>query len=227
MYPEDHGVTFVQHVAILQNDMQLSYAMKRVLVWQMCPPLVVGAQSATTAVRIATATGISPDEYLHCTAHLVAGLQLDADDLEGIKTWLAEVDKESRPTTPLFQYYVDPPMKWAEGENKVRLFRKFSCAGLVLECYRSVGIDLLVQDSLRLPEIDLATVVSIYGPDMTAEAVRRRIGIPGNGPWRVVLAGYVIHALNRPDDVVRRSPHCPSSSEERYFPLPPVVPSTE
>ena len=211
MYLADSGTSFVQHVAILRDDAELRYAMQGVRVCHMGPPLVAGAQSA----------GVAQPEECTCAAHLIGDVELDAEEIEGVKTWLVEVDKEIRPTNKLRQYIVDPPMKWVEAENKTRLYRRFSCAGFVLECYRSVDIDLIrVADAERLPEVDLETVARAYGDSVRRETLRSRLGIPGDGPWRIVLAGYIMHALNRTDHLIRQIPHVPSSIGERDFYAP-------
>jgi hypothetical protein len=46
--------------------------------------------------------------------------------------------------------------------------------------------------------------------------LREHLGIPGDGPWPVVLAGYVLHALNRTKEDVRRRPYSPSRNDATF-----------
>ena len=211
-YPADTGTLFVQHVALLRADAEIRYATPDVQVWHMGPPLVAGPLSSIAARR-----------EVSCTIHLAGTVELDAQDIEGIETWLAEADKENRPTGAfgdLQQYIVHPPVHWVRAENGIRLYRKFSCAGFVMECYRSVDINLIDDSNVEsLPEIDLETVAHAYGDTVRREKIRERFGIPDTGPWRIVLAGYIMHALDRPDAAIRNSPHMPKSVAEKDFPL--------
>jgi hypothetical protein len=212
MYLADAGTSFVQHVAILCRDSELRYAMPNVRVWHIGPPLVAGERSSKTVT----------DEAKCCTAHLVGAVELKPEDLEAIETWLADVDKEDRPTGKFVtrQYIVHPPMQWVLAENKSRLYRRFSCAGFVLDCYRFIGIDLIRDvDADRLPEVDFETIARVYGEEVRRDRIRAFLGIPGPGPWRIVLAGYVMHALNRDDNVIRGAHHLPGSVAEREFPV--------
>src|SRR5262245_46468813 len=112
-YLTDTGTAFVQHVAILREDTQLSYALSNALVWHMGPPLVAGQISANAA-----------QEEPVCTVHLAGFLQLDVQDIDGIETWLADVDKENRPVDVFLQYVVHPPVDWVRAENGTRLYRR-------------------------------------------------------------------------------------------------------
>jgi hypothetical protein len=201
--------SFVKHIAILKNDGDLRYAERDVLVYHMGPPLVAGDFSATDAGESSST----------CTVHLLGEVDLDEDDLEGIETWLAEVEKEERPHSLEKQYVVNPPMVWEKAENEARLYRRFSCVGFVLECYRFVRINL-IDDAIseNLPEIDLDTLAQVYGPIVQTERRRDKMGITGNGPWRIALAGYIIHAMDRDSLEIRKTPHKPTSSAETNFP---------
>jgi hypothetical protein len=47
--------------------------------------------------------------------------------------------------------------------------------------------------------------------------VRETYGIPGDGPWPVVLAGYVMNALDRTGEEIRGTPHTAAAGDE-FFP---------
>ena len=207
---------FVKHAALLKADTALLFGADNVLVWHIGPPLVAGTRTTAAAVEHSRRT----------TIHLVGFLDLDADDIEGIETWLADVDNEERPpvTSPidmLAQYRVSPAIYWVPAENDTALYRQFSCVGFVMDCYRFIGINL-IDDSCaeNLPEVTLDIVVAAYGPRARRVDYREKFGIPGPGPWRIVLAGYLFHSLNRDMNVIRHTAHVPNSIAERDFQTP-------
>jgi len=154
---------------------------------------------------------------------LIGAVDLDRFDIEGIVTWLADVEKENRPSGIrgfIQQYTIDPPVCWHTAEDGTRLYRRFNCVGFVLDCYRSIDINLVDDTSKdNLPEVSLETIESAYGRSVTTETIRGRMGISGEGPWRIVLAGYVFHSLSRANSEIRDSPHIPKSDGERDFPI--------
>jgi hypothetical protein len=95
---------------------------------------------------------------------------------------------------------------------------RFSCAGFVFEAYKKARIKLL--DSKDLPVVDIAVIRLAYPGQVrlmedgkiSAEA----LGLQGSGPWPVLLCGYLFHALNRGDDVIRHEPYTPCIAD-RYF----------
>jgi hypothetical protein len=211
---------FVKHVAMLPDATSLLFGADNVLVCHIGPPLVAGARTSAAAA----------DKCRKTTVHIVGYVDLDADDLEGIKTWLSEVDKEDRPLgmspTDLFaQYRADPPIYWVLSEKGTPLYRRFSCAGFVMDGYRYIGINL-IDDSRpeNLPEVTLAEVVNAYGAVATKESRRDKIGIPGAGPWRIVLAGYIFHSLQRDEAVIRQTPYIPSGIADKDFNTPDLPP---
>ena len=48
--------------------------------------------------------------------------------------------------------------------------------------------------------------------------------IPGDGPWPVVLAGYVLNSLNRDEDEIRSAPYNATAGDEFF---PPRTPGDE
>jgi hypothetical protein len=208
--------TFVRHVAMANSSTDVRHN-AAIPVWHMGPPLVAGEVSSA-AVGITGAT---------CAAHLAGTVSLDAQDIEGIETWLAEVDKEDRPSGRrhlLKQYIAHPPMGWRTAENASRLYRVFSCVGFVLECYKSINIHIIDGScSESLPEIDLETLKEAYGHHVGEDKYRTELGLDGNGPWRVLLPGYLFHSLERSSEVIRAQPHVPKSVLEKEYPLTAVV----
>lgn len=95
---------------------------------------------------------------------------------------------------------------------------RFSCAGFVLEAYKKARIGLL--DSGNLPMVDIGVIRLAYPQQVrlmeNGRISRPALGLEGNGPWPVLLCGYLFHALNRDADAIRREPHAPTI-EDRYF----------
>jgi len=139
--------------------------------------------------------------------------------------WLAEVDKEQRPlgNLTLWQQYtvsLDPTHEWHRDEQGRPLYRRFSCASFVLKVYEEgLGRPLIsISDPIQLPEVELNTVAHAYGDMVQREPMRRRINLEGAPPWRIVLAGYVLHALNRLDTEIRTRSHSVTGVKEAEFP---------
>lgn len=203
MYSEPTDGEFVRHVAILADDSELEFG-QPAAVWHMGPPLEGGARLKSV--------------------HLVGSMPLDLDDVEGIHDWLEDVLKDP-PPNPFKRYVVRPHCDWHIAPESGRaLYRRFSCAGFVLECYRSIGIDLVNTDERDLPDVDFDMLVKAY-PEIEKERVLARrglsrddLGIGGNGPWRLVLAGYVFHALDKiTEEDPRSDPYTPETATEAYF----------
>ena len=82
--------------------------------------------------------------------------------------------------------------------------------------HHQVNIELLNIDEGVLPDVDKQTIISAY-PNVGRNSERlRRFGLEGDGPWRVVLAGYVLHALNRPTIQIRREPYQAQHGDEQF-----------
>ena len=161
-------------------------------------------------------------EYGHCIAwsHVAPPFrQVDSQEVHAVG-WLSSLSESERETVQLFivrhaeevsnirkekQYVIFP----SRTERSMDCpYCRFSCAGFVVEAYRKIDIVLL--DETMLPEQSFASLCSYYpslreyGPKMRAS-----LGLDGNGPWRVVLPGYVLNAFNRTDDEIRQKPFQP------------------
>ena len=115
------------------------------------------------------------------------------------------------------QYVIHPHVREPDAEVPCR---RFSCAGFVIEAYRDADLDLVVTEPARLPSADLDTLTNAYSDlagVLRSPARRSRFGLEGDGPWPVVLAGYVMNALNRTIEEIRDGPYTPASGDE-YFP---------
>lgn len=219
MYTDSDPEDFVRHVAILREDIDLQEPTE-VGVYHMGPPLVAGEKSA--AERFAKPT---------CRADIASDVALDTEEREAIDDWLAQVEKQNRDgVKPFQQYVVHPHFKWVRSPETGRRIRcRFSCAGFVIECYRAADILLLDTDA-ELPEVDERTLRAAY-PDLArlenreppikdrfGFKNREDLGIAGNGPWRVILAGYLFHSLKRATaDNKRPEAYVPKSATEGCF----------
>lgn len=95
---------------------------------------------------------------------------------------------------------------------------RFSCAGFVLEAYKRARIELLDIDAI--PNVNMEIIMAAYPQARLIESgaiSAEALGLGGNGPWPVLLCGYLFHALNREPDVIRQDAYSPSI-EDRYFP---------
>jgi len=95
---------------------------------------------------------------------------------------------------------------------------RFSCAGFVLEAYKKARIRLL--DSRALPPIGMDDIRPCYPREVllmeSGKVDPEDLGLGGDGPWRVLLCGYLFHALNRDTVAVRGRPYVPNIAD-RYF----------
>ena len=88
MYSDAAAGNFVRHVAILREDTDLKYG-EKARVWHMGPPLVAGEATART-----------PRANPQCVVHVVGSTSLSLEEIEAIRDWLSEVDKEESPANP-------------------------------------------------------------------------------------------------------------------------------
>jgi hypothetical protein len=218
-YADTGPTDFVRHVAVLKEGQHIG-GPAEVEVYHMGPPIVAGEESAA-----------APRASRSCRADLLADIGLDAEEREAIRDWIAQVEKEDRTGVGVFQQYVVVPhMKWVRApETGRRMRRRFSCAGFVIECYRAADIGLVDTEG-GLPEVDEQLLLVAY-PDLARlESAdprakgrlgfkdREDLGLQGEGPWNVVLPGYLFHSLKRVTvDNPRPAPYIPGDSSESCF----------
>jgi len=95
---------------------------------------------------------------------------------------------------------------------------RFSCAGFVVEAYNKARIRLL--DLNGLPPVGMSIIAVAY-PQQTRLITNGRVsadafGLGGRGPWKVLLCGYLFHALNRDANMIRRESYTPTL-DNRHF----------
>lgn len=190
--------SFVTHVGLLDADNLSVKANDGVSAVHMRPPLEQGGT---------------------IKAHVAGHVPLTNDEIKGISAWIEEVADEYHTSgvNTIRQYIIDPPWKDETDPNTgVRRYRRYSCAGFVLDAHRRVDIELLKIDTETLPEVDQQKIASAYPGVARSSRLLTRCGLKGNGPYRIVLAGYVLHALNRPTNQIRRGPYQAQSGDEQF-----------
>jgi hypothetical protein len=164
----------------------------------------------------------------HIRADVVGSAVLTDDDVQKIKTFIDRHENEHRSLLLLSRteriaaapkmYIICPhAMPFYEEDGRYARMR-FSCAGFVLEAYRKARVNLL--EPKALPPVDMAIIRVCYPTQIRlmedGKISPDDLGLGGNGPWQVLLCGYLFHALNRDGVAARRGTYVPSA-DQRYF----------
>lgn len=206
-------VEFVRHVGLaIQSYDGLTSASSVVRLVHMGPPLTLDNAEAGNPIHAFATVGLTADELLQ--------IQLFVDELTS--------EYEAEEARPLRQYVIRPH---ATDPDEQFPFRRFNCAGFVVEAYRDAGIELLNLEDEVLPSVSLDTLKMAY-PDHASSLdrvqLRAAYGLDGEGPWPVLLAGYVMNAMAREANEIRASPHTARIGDE-FFPsrTPTATTATE
>ena len=136
-------------------------------------------------------------------AHVVAWGALTPEQRSGIERTMADLRKtvSAKPIRTradvVSTYIAVPPIRQELAEDGVTLLSvRFSCAGLIAYCYEKVQILLI--ELHNLPSVSREMLDSIW-PHLRNldDEERATIGLPGDGPWPVLLPGYLFHSLAR------------------------------
>ena len=179
-------------------------------VWQVGPPVVAGELTQEVARR-------RKRQEERCSAHVLGAIHLPTGAVERMRTWREGIDRQLHGASSAFWgYVVRPPMRPKIDQKTKRIrFWRFSCAGFVLACYRAgLGSKVVITKETRLPLVYLDVLRDAYGE--VDERRRKEWGIGGNGPWRVLLAGYIVRAMGEPN--LANRPYLPREVQEAYFP---------
>lgn len=200
---------FIRHVGLAQEEGPLDGLGSTLAMTHMAPPLEIGVPSGPiSSLGTASLTG---DEILQ----IMAFVDNHADEYT-----------KSNAVKTFDQYCVAPHVRERRTPDGDLLCLQFNCGGFVIEAYRFADIDLLETDPASLPLTSLEILRGQYpqfAELLRIPRLRQRMGIPGDGPWPVVLAGYVINAMNRPDDEIRAQPRR-AVAGDGFFPPRPVRP---
>jgi hypothetical protein len=202
------------HAAMLNSDSDLKYG-GQFEVCHMCPPLSL------------------PSGYLNsnakslCHVHVVGFVQLTDNE----KKKIGERVKYYDTLTPLAmsvddcwnQYTLLPSVaNYRDSKTGKTRYKRFSCAGFVLQVYKEAGINLLTSKDAEIPAQTKDRLMAAYHEFLPKYLEQLPTwGMNGEGPWRIHLPGYVIHSLAREDAVVRTQPYAPKSAQEARYPADP------
>ncbi len=168
------------------------------------------------------------DETGRLSANIVGSATLTDDEVQKIRTFVdrhanehhafQKISRSELLKTAPQMYCVRPHMIPFYEEDGRYTRMRFSCAGFVFEAYRMARIKLL--DSNALPPVDFEVIKLAYPTQvrmMENERIKREdLGLEGEGPWHVMLCGYLFHALNRNADIIRRTPYTPSIVDQHF-----------
>jgi hypothetical protein len=195
----DAQTRFVRHVGLFDEDRRSVTMGDDVRVLHMGPPI----------------------ERNTIKAHTGGCVPLYNKQIKKIRTWYEKVKDESSVST-LRQYVIRPAWKDETDPNTgVRRYRRYSCAGFVLDGHRQVDIELLDIDDDKLPAVNKQTIISAYPeaerhPDLLLYWGLEDWELKDDKSWKVVLAGYVLHALNRPTDQIRQEAYQAKEGDEQF-----------
>lgn len=182
-----------RHVGLLCEALDVTHGMK-VEVYDWAPPLRAPGRMQVDAI---------------------GWIDLSVDEVYGVELWLAEVESYeplATTTAPNDKRYTVSSADTHELDpvtGRVR-WRRFSCATFVERAYAEGAGRRLVVDESEFPEVGRETLERIWGriaQRLTDD--RAAIGIEGEGPWRVLLPGYLLSATR--DGVVL--PYRPSVND--------------
>jgi hypothetical protein len=200
--------TFIAHVGLAQSGG--TQPAVNLAIYDMSPPLH-GPDYATT---------------INVTAFGVA--ELNNDEIQKIRTFLDLQSSEHEVIRQLSsadvlrhirEIYTIYPHATPATQDDGRYSRmRFSCAGFVFEAYSAARIKLL--DPSQLPYIDLRTINDAY-PNETRLIGRglvrhEDLGLGGDGPWPVLLCGYLLNSLCRAAVAVRADVYSVSAGDECF-----------
>jgi len=187
----------VKHVGILSNDEDLQRH-QQVLVFEMVPP----------KHRVGTPNG-------RMLAHAVGYLNLAPEERRKFMHWLDDLKTRSVVCT----YHVLPSRRDTIDSSGRGQYTEYSCAGFVATGYREgAGVSLVVEEG-ALPAVDRALTEQIWErpfmnyPKEQRDAKMKQYGLSGEGPWQVLLPGYLLHALNQARSAL---PYTPGQSDWKF-----------
>lgn len=189
-----------------------------------------GHQSVTTGDNVSVNhMGPPLERDGQCRVDATGSAELNDDELNAIELFIdehhgeqqAQMERQRSQGDRFPDYIVHPHTDYSPDGS----FRRFSCTGYVVEAYRDAGIDLI--EIAAVPAIDLQMIYLAYpdlprleaNPQLRQRAgVRSRqdLGLAGDGPWPVLLPGYLLHSLARDAGPVRQGAYSPAPGDECF-----------
>jgi hypothetical protein len=200
----DSVAGFVRHVALSAIERSTHSRTDTLSVTDMQPPLTIEEDAEAIDVH--------------------ASLPLTNDERQQVNLFIDELRREyeSQAIGGRAQYTIHPVCRPEHANDGTIRYYRYSCAGFVLAAYGSLsgaGITLLTEDENQLPPVALEVICTAY-PDYAGQLRdlrwRTRYNLPGDGPWPIILPGYIFHALNRDEAIIRSDPYCPQSGDECF-----------
>lgn len=156
--------------------------------------------------------------------HAQGTAELNDDELNQIELFIDEHlnEQEAQARRKFANYIVHPHADYSPDQS----FRRFSCAGYVVEAYAEAGINV-IDLKADLPSIYLDTLFTVNEDLRRIERnpqLRQRSGAPsleelgleGDEPWPVLLPGYVFHSLARDAAEIRQVPYRAIEGDEKF-----------
>lgn len=231
----------VSHVAVLAEDVVDKGLGDSVPVYQMGPPLTTIVPSVGPESEDSTDPSDIPHaEASPCWLagwHGVAWLEdLSEDEKRGMRRWHRRISEffpeTTRPKLVIprpgqeaevatflkkCRFIADPPIKKEVDPITGNLKSIwYSCAGFVLDCFENnVVKKLLVSwDDPRFPKVHEDTIRGVWcGRLELTPQLKDTLGLLGDGPWPVVMPGYIMNAFKRRADEIRSEPFSPTEHD--------------
>lgn len=199
--------SFVGHAGLAASDADEAEQGDSIAVYHMKPPL---DDKKSISIHVLGSASLTDDESkmieLFCTEHFS---EHKAQDIRGLKGYIVQPHAAD--------------LKEADGTT---VCRRFSCAGYVVDAYRDAGIDMLDTDPANLPQVNMATLDRAYpfvprlrnNPQLLHRSGSSldELGVSGQGPWPIVLPGYLFHALDRDAVAIRTNPYSPVEDDKEF-----------
>jgi len=172
----------------------------------MRPPLHAGGNDSSIAAHAIGAAELSDDE--------LQKMKVFVDRHAGEHSSFLQLGRSERFEAAPRMYCVLPHAVPLEEEDGRYVRTRFSCVGFVYEAYRTAGIELLNID--RVPPVEYEVLKRAY-PVIEMKYINRAdFGLEGDGPWPVLLCGYLFHSLKRDSAQIRAEAYSPRA-EDRFF----------
>ncbi len=214
--------TFVGHVALATSTVVASQGTPAsVRFAHMAPPLSRGRASANCHGNV----GLD-ERKLQTIDAFVRQLESEYAAEKARRNATGAWDESAKDRFKEDQYTIRPHVRWPDGD---RPYHQLSCAGFVQEAYDEAGITLVDADEANLPTCSLDTLKIAYATSAAhLEDIVFRVqkGLDGEGPWPVLLPGYLMHALDRERDEILASPFRATPGDECFPRQPTTVESS-
>lgn len=214
-FDSQERATFVGHVALASSMVSSSQGTPAgVRLVHMTPPLLVGSPVRDPA-KCHGHVGLDEPKRRVIEAFV---RRLESEyAAEAVRRRLAGTwDQAAKDQFRSDQYTIRPHVRWPDGD---RPYHQLSCAGFVQEAYEEAGIPLVDTDDANLPTCSLDTLKTAYAvvaAHLEDTEFRVQKGLNGDGPWPILLPGYIMNSLDRDRDEILSSPFHATPGDECF-----------